>query len=329
MKKFIRVPLHEDIVVKKLISFHYNELNKDYVYPGEKHNFWEFLYMDKGEAEINIADRKLVVKQGELVFYSPNEFHSLRANRRVAPNIMIISFDCKSEAMNYFRSKLFKLSDDEQLLLSGILREGGIAFNVGKPGAAGIRNKVSRVFGAEQMIKLYLEMMLVLLVRKQSGIVTGTTTAGSESVTQTSVQSAGPDQREAAAALSLSSAAKLKTDAEICATLKELLLQKVGEQMKLDEISRKLNIGKTRLKAIFKRETGFTILEYYNRQKIERAKTYIREENMNYTQIAEKLGYSSIHYFSRHFKQVMDMTPSQYDKSLRARVLDKIATSHS
>jgi AraC-like DNA-binding protein len=326
MEKFVRLPLHEDIVVKKLISFHYTELTKDYVYPGEKHNFWEFLYMDKGEAEINIADRKLHVKQGELVFYSPNEFHSLRANRRVAPNIMIISFDCKSEAMSYFKSKLFKLSDEEQLLLSGMLKEGGTAFDVGKPKVSGIKSKVPRVFGAEQLIKLYLEMMLLILVRKQAGIETGPSkdlasggsAAASEAVSQTQ-----SNQRESAAALSLSSAAKLKSDAEICAALKQLLLQKVGEQMKLDEISWKLNFGKTRLKSIFKRETGFTILEYYNRQKIEKAKAYIREEKMNYTQIAEKLGYSSIHYFSRHFKQVTDMTPSQYDKSLRARVLDR------
>lgn len=323
MGKFVRVSLHEDIVINKLISFHYTELTKDYVYPGEKHNFWEFLYMDKGEAEINIADRKLLVKQGELVFYSPNEFHSLRANRRVAPNIMIVSFDCKSEAMGYFRSKLFKLSDEEQLLLSEMLREGALAFDVGKPRNGNIKNKSPRVFGAEQLIKLYLEMMLLKLVRKQSGIVTGGSDGlHSESVVPVGYGPAGlaSGGREPAA---LSSAAKLKSDADICAAIKELLNQKIGASMKLDEISRGLNTSKTRLKAIFKRETGYTILEYYNRQKIERAKRFIREENMNYTQIAEKLGYSSIHYFSRHFKQVTDMSPSQYDKSLRARVLDR------
>jgi AraC-like DNA-binding protein len=316
MTKYVRLSLYEDIVVKKLVSFHYSELAKDYVYPGEKHNFWEFLYMDKGEAEFTIADRKLVVKQGELVFYSPNEFHAMRANRRVAPNVLIICFECRSEAMNYFHSKKFKLNDEEQMLLSGMLREGGNAFDVGKPRNSGIKSKVPRIFGAEQLVKLYLEMLLLMLVRKQSGIVTEV----SLSLDETNLAVKPHDTRDSA---NLSSSAKLKTDADICGSLKELLHAHVSEQLKLDDISRKLNISKTRLKAIFKRETGITILEYHNRLKIDRAKTYIREENMNYTQIAEALGYSSIHYFSRHFKQNTDMTPSEYDKSLRARVLDK------
>jgi AraC-like DNA-binding protein len=315
MSKFVRLRLHEDIVVKKLISFHYNELAKDYVYPGEKHNFWEFLYMDKGEAEFTIADRTLIVKQGELVFYSPNEFHAMRANQRVAPNVLIICFECRSEAMNYFHSQKFKLNDEEQLLLSGMLREGGNAFDVGKPKKGGIMSKVPRVFGAEQLVKLYLEMLLLTLIRKQTGIGTGNILHFDRPLHE--VQ--GQENRDS---VNLSSSAKLKTDAEICSSLKEFLHKHVNEQVKLDDISRRMNIGKTRLKTIFKRETGVSILEFHHHLKIEKAKAFIREETMNYTQIAEALGYSSIHYFSRHFKQVTDMTPSQYDKSLRSRVLD-------
>ncbi|WP_127587687.1 AraC family transcriptional regulator [Paenibacillus koleovorans] len=300
MVKFDRLPLHEDLVVKKLVTFHYTELTKDFVYPGEKHNFWEFLYMDKGEAEIVIGARKHHVKQGELVFYSPNEFHSMRANRRVAPNVLILSFECKSEAMSYFRvTKQFRLGDVEQKLLTSILREGYDAFDVGKPHRVPIRNKSPRVFGAEQLIKLNLEMMLILLIRKMMNF------------------------EEQRAEDSLSSGNKLKTDAEISTALLALLKETVRDPVKLDDLSRRLNVGKTRLKTVFKRETGFSIVEYRNKLKIEQAKAYIREENMNYTQIAEALGYSSVHYFSRHFKQVTDMSPSQYDKSLRARVLDK------
>ena len=44
----------------------------------------------------------------------------------------------------------------------------------------------------------------------------------------------------------------------------------------------------------------------------------IRDEQMNFTQIAEALGYSSIHYFSRQFKKLAGMTPSEYASSIRA-----------
>ena len=44
----------------------------------------------------------------------------------------------------------------------------------------------------------------------------------------------------------------------------------------------------------------------------------IREKQYNFTEIAQRLGYSSVHYFSRHFKQVAGMTPSEYAASVKA-----------
>ena len=52
--------------------------------------------------------------------------------------------------------------------------------------------------------------------------------------------------------------------------------------------------------------------------KVEAAKQMIRDEQMNFTQISESLGYSSIHYFSRQFKKMTGMTPSEYASSIRA-----------
>jgi len=44
----------------------------------------------------------------------------------------------------------------------------------------------------------------------------------------------------------------------------------------------------------------------------------IRNGKFNFSQIAEQLGYSSIHYFSRQFKKVTDMSPSEYASSVKA-----------
>ena len=38
---------------------------------------------------------------------------------------------------------------------------------------------------------------------------------------------------------------------------------------------------------------------------------------MNFTEIAENLQYSTVHHFSRQFKQMFDMTPTEYAKSVR------------
>lgn len=52
--------------------------------------------------------------------------------------------------------------------------------------------------------------------------------------------------------------------------------------------------------------------------KIDYAKKYIRENDYNMSQIADILGYESIHYFSRQFKKVTGMSPTEYSKSIKA-----------
>ena len=43
----------------------------------------------------------------------------------------------------------------------------------------------------------------------------------------------------------------------------------------------------------------------------------IREGQLNYTQIASKLGFGSVQYFSRRFKALTGMSPSEYDRSVK------------
>ena len=50
------------------------------------------------------------------------------------------------------------------------------------------------------------------------------------------------------------------------------------------------------------------------------AKKYLREDNYNISQISEILGYSGIHYFSRQFKKVTGMSPTEYSISIKAMV---------
>ena len=77
-------------------------------------------------------------------------------------------------------------------------------------------------------------------------------------------------------------------------------------------------IGRSQLQKIFQQKTGLGVIEYFSNMKIDAAKQMMRTDLMNFTQIAEKLGYSSIHYFSRQFKKITGMTPSEYVPSIKA-----------
>ncbi|MGL4372980.1 MAG: helix-turn-helix domain-containing protein, partial [Turicibacter sp.] len=77
------------------------------------------------------------------------------------------------------------------------------------------------------------------------------------------------------------------------------------------------NLSQTHIKVLFKEKVGTGVMENYKSLKVEKAKLMIREDNYNFTQIADKLGYHSIHTFSRNFKKATNMTPSEYARSVR------------
>jgi len=79
------------------------------------------------------------------------------------------------------------------------------------------------------------------------------------------------------------------------------------------------NIGKdyTYLSSLFSKSEGITIEHYIIMQKIERAKELLKYGELTFSEIAYKLGYSSVQHLSRQFKQVTGMTSSQFKNTFR------------
>jgi AraC-like DNA-binding protein len=71
------------------------------------------------------------------------------------------------------------------------------------------------------------------------------------------------------------------------------------------------------LSSLFSSVEGITIEQYIIRQKIERVKELLFYDELNLSEIANKLGYSSIAHLSTQFKKVTGQTPSQF-KNVRA-----------
>jgi AraC-like DNA-binding protein len=81
-----------------------------------------------------------------------------------------------------------------------------------------------------------------------------------------------------------------------------------------DYISSKLNYHYKYLSTIFSEELGLTIEKYIIAQKIERVKELIVYEELNLTEIAFKVHYSSASHLSKQFKKTTGISPSDYRK---------------
>lgn len=91
----------------------------------------------------------------------------------------------------------------------------------------------------------------------------------------------------------------------------------IHEHLSIPQICKDNLIGRSLLQQVFRDNTGYGIIDYFSLMKINAAKRLIRDGEMNFSQIADHLGYNSIHYFSRQFKKLVRMTPSEYAASIR------------
>lgn len=286
INKYVKTPLSSSINVKAIYTIHYFKYGQKFAFEGEKHNFWEFVYIDSGKVRITADDKEFDLTQGEAYFHKPDEYHSIRTDNRFA-NSVILSFDCLSPAMRAFEHARISLNDKEKELLGLIVRESSLCFSDRLNDVYLVKmNKSEGPFGSEQLIKLYIEQLLIMLYRKLEGEKT-------------------------------SARAAAKNSSELTGRIKEILEENVYGTLSLCDISSALFFSKTYIKSVFKKNTGQTIMQYFTSLKIEEAKKLISFDKYTFTEIAYKLGYSSLHYFSRQFKKATDMSLTEYARSIK------------
>lgn len=287
-----KTKLKEEFVIRNLVTIHYLEYDKDFTFTGEQHDFWEFLYVDKGEINVIAGDTTHRLQKGEVIFHQPNEFHNVFSNGVIAPNIAIVSFECHSKAMQFFKNKVFHVTKEEKNFLSSIIKESTKAFAtpLNDPLTSGLIRKEEQSFGAEQMLLIYLQQFLLSLYRNNM----------ISNAPKTSL-----------------SVLKERMDNDIVEDVIEFLNENIGNPLSFPQVLKYSKTSSTSLKTLFKEKTGMGVIQYFNFLKIERAKMLIREDNYNFTEIAGILGYDSIHYFSKQFKQMTKMTPSEYASSVK------------
>jgi len=298
---FVRHTLKEMIAVRKLISFHYFEFAKGYVFEGEQHDFWELLYVDKGSVEVRADDRTHQLEQGTIIFHKPGEFHTVRVGQQhKPPNLFVLSFECTSPYMARFENLILGLGTRERNLLSQLLQEGFHSFEPPYDSSHSheLIGRQDAPFASEQAMRNYLETLLIQLIRQL-------------------------DEAKHSEGLSARKPASFQTEKAEQQTVQRIIAfmrSHLSEALTIDRLCRELHLGKSRLKEIFHAQAGTGPMEYFKQLKIEEAKTLIREQQYNFTEIAAMLGYGSIHYFSRDFKKSTGMPPSDYARSAKARV---------
>ncbi|WP_186446176.1 response regulator transcription factor [Paenibacillus cremeus] len=88
------------------------------------------------------------------------------------------------------------------------------------------------------------------------------------------------------------------------------------ENFSLARLAEKSHMSVSHFSMLFKKTTGYTLLNYLNLVRITRAKGLLQEPDLKIYEIADMVGYSSLPYFNRIFKQTVTITPVEYRKRM-------------
>ncbi|MBE5868489.1 MAG: helix-turn-helix domain-containing protein [Lachnospiraceae bacterium] len=271
--------LNETVTIKKLCTLWYQEFTKNFEFAGESHDFWEIVYVDKGEIIATAEQTDIFLKQGEMLFHKPNEFHQLRSNGIVAPNVFVMTFVCHSPAICYFENKHIKIPPEHRWFISKIVDESKNTYRYNS-----LHLKENAKIGGEQLIKNYLESLLIYLMREDEK-----TIFFSDEYT---------------------------IENHIVCDIIKLLEQNLYNKIDIPHLCSQMNYSKTYLCTLFKKYTNTSIMQYYAQMKIQESKKLLREREYNVTQTAELLKFNNPHYFCNVFKKHTGMSPKEYINSI-------------
>ena len=278
--------LDSPLSIDGVYSVHYFEYAKDFAYSGEIHDFWEIVYADKQSILITAGAEEILLPMGHLYVHRPNEFHNIRCDGVKAANSVIVSFDCACPELMNIAGVVIAARPEEKHLLAAIIKEAGAAFStpLGLAYTREMRLSGNGPFGCEQLIRLYLEQLLIFLIRGNRRTL--------------------PPQKPENNTLLI----------RIC----EYLEKHVEEALRFADIKAHFNVSASVIKKTFRDHMDCGVMEYFTRLKVDAAKEMIRSGEMNCTEIADRLSFNTSQYFTTVFRRVSGMTPTEYAYSVRS-----------
>ena len=289
---YIRRKIVPLFVVNKIVTIHYFEFSSDFTGPAESHDFWEFVYVDKGCVRNRVEKEDFVLKQGDFLVIAPNRRHQLCSHDGSSPNVFIISFVCHSKAMSRFRNRVDRLPKSLRHYIADIIGEARQTYNLSfnDPGMLELLSRDDELPGGQQMIQLNLQQLLIHLYR---GMLAA-------------------DEPFADPLF-----ADVSTGNELVDGMVRRIQEGVYRPMTSGSLCRETGYSNSYLSALFHRHCGLSIAESINRAKIREARELIRRGGSNFSEIAAMLCYSDQHYFSRVFRKITGMSPSEYRRSIQ------------
>ena len=271
IRKALDLQLTHRIRVKNIYTLFYHEKERGFLFPGESHPMPELTYVDQGSLHSVADGQDLLLEQGDLVVYGPDQWHMQYSDVDVAPRYVTISFDLEGCDISSLLNRKFKIPQKAALLLQQLLREQERMDN----------------YSTDMMISLLNQLFLTILRYMDA-----------------------PVEK-------LKTSNAVHSENEIIRRAQQYISTHIREKLSVPSVARQVDVSPSYLTALFHKNLQISPGEYIRRIKLQESKQMIREDTMNFTEIAATLHYSTVHHFSRQFKEKFGITPTEYARSVR------------
>lgn len=245
----------------------------------EEYGFWQLFYVTKGQMSILRDGKEEIISAGQVVFRPPAKKSTMIYPQTHELCVGILDFICEDEAMHYFGTGPITLDGREKSFLSHLIKEATEFYD----------NKNSDISLWPELISSGLENFLIRLYGRMQGIFL--------------------PQAEDGKINSHNGVSKMVE------RINALLEERRFSNITIDEIASIFNESPNILMKRYKKEMRKSIMEHYLDLKLQTAVHLILTSDMNFTEISELLGFSSVNYFSKFFKKRMGMTLTEYSKN--------------
>jgi AraC-like DNA-binding protein/mannose-6-phosphate isomerase-like protein (cupin superfamily) len=251
------------------------------------HNVCEFTYIVGGEGSIFSRGVEYKLSAGDILVVEPNTEHKATAHPKNPFELFTMGYDFHQERMQADPAvfgvdrifwKLYEIYANRTRM--PIIR-----------GQHDIRNVLFKLMDEisdpqicqKQLIRAYLLEIFVLLTRKVTELI---------DVNEMKIEGKEPIHKA-----------------------KEFIRTHFHEPLDLEAISSHVYLSPSHFSRLFKVETRLSPVEYLNHVRIEEAKRLLIYSDLTLTEIANRVGINSIHYFSHKFKKMEGVPPLEYRRA--------------
>lgn len=286
--------------ISSFVSSYYFEKRPQFEPRPERYDFSQIFLVLEGDGVYTTEQGEYLFSKG-MMLYRPAE-HTSRyvwSSDRVV--FGLISFVCPSEAMKTFEEQPLLLNEEERATLLDVIKTSARICEPCRENEPllGMRYKPETPPVVLDFIRSSLERFLSMLYCRIKGI----------DLLVDETQKVN----------------RFLDDSRLVSRVKEYLNEHVGEQIALNHLCAHFGVSQTALTKKFRTETKQGVIEYFNDLKIADAKQRIKKGNASFTEISDALGFSSVNYFSKVFKEKTGMTPTEYSKYVSKRRADAAA----